>query len=351
MRSLHTSPSTSLSVIAVLLGAGALFSLKAQTTPGLEWQSFQPVGEEFRILIPKNPSEEVGKYPYHRMELTTRLYMSGDKSGPLFAVASLSGIKSNPAAYSDFQRLNSYVDAFKNWFAEKVRGKEVRPKLTLVGDKTLNGHTGREYRLTIADLSGSAHVYATKRRFYAVVMLNKKEDSELQERFLSSFVLPEKIVEPPVAAAPPPQPEASPAAAPTEGKKQAAEGQKEEATEGEPAKVATAENKGAEAAAEEKKVEPGKKGPVNGGLLNGRALYLPKPEYPPEAASVKVSGSVTVQITIDEVGAVIAAKAISGPPVLHQVCVNAALQARFSPTMLMGEPVKVSGVLTYNFVN
>lgn len=179
-----------------LIAATGFASAKAQNTSNLEWQLFRPSGEEFQILIPKNPSEEISKMPYHKMELTTRLYMSGSRTGPLFAVASFSGIKSNPAAYSEFQRLNSYVDAFKEWFPEKVRGKEAKLKLTLVGDKTLNGNTGREYSLSIADLVGTAHVFATKRRFYAAVVLNTKKDEALQERFLSSFEIPEKVAEP-----------------------------------------------------------------------------------------------------------------------------------------------------------
>jgi protein TonB len=59
---------------------------------------------------------------------------------------------------------------------------------------------------------------------------------------------------------------------------------------------------------------------------------------------------VLVAILIDEQGSVIEAKPISGPQHLHAAAVNAARLARFTPTMLMGEPVKVSGTLSYNFV-
>ena len=126
------------------------------------------------------------------MTLNTRLYLWTNPTGPVFAVASLSGIKANPAMYSEMERVNSYVDAFKEWFPKKVRGKDAVAKLTLVGPKTLNGHAGREYRITIGDLSGSAHVYATRRRFYAAVILNTKKDDALTDRFLSSFFLPDK---------------------------------------------------------------------------------------------------------------------------------------------------------------
>ena len=148
------------------------------------------------MLMPKGSTFESSKEPYHKMELNTRTYLSSSPAGPVFAVVSLSGIKSNPALYTEMQRINSYVDAFKNLFAPKVR-KDAVAKLTLVGDKTLQGNAGREYRITIADLAGTAQVFATRKRFYSMVYLNTKKDDAIQEQFLSSFVLPDKIDGPP----------------------------------------------------------------------------------------------------------------------------------------------------------
>ena len=90
--------------------------------------------------------------------------------------------------------------------------------------------------------------------------------------------------------------------------------------------------------------------PISGGVLNGRAISLPKPQYPAIARQAHASGTVVVQVTIDENGNVISAHAVSGHPLLQAVAVAAARQARFSPTKLSGQPVKVTGVITYNFV-
>src|SRR5262245_19995669 len=90
--------------------------------------------------------------------------------------------------------------------------------------------------------------------------------------------------------------------------------------------------------------------PISGGVLNGKAISLPKPPYPAIAKQAHASGTVVVQVTIDENGGVISAHAVSGHPLLQAVCVAAARQARFSPTKLSGQPVKVTGVITYNFV-
>ena len=89
---------------------------------------------------------------------------------------------------------------------------------------------------------------------------------------------------------------------------------------------------------------------INGGVLNGKATSLPRPAYPPAARAVKAEGPVSVQVLVDENGDVISAAAISGHPVLQAAAVNAARQAKFAPTLLQGQPVKVSGVITYNFV-
>ena len=89
---------------------------------------------------------------------------------------------------------------------------------------------------------------------------------------------------------------------------------------------------------------------ISGGVLNGKATYLEKPPYPAEARANRDGGAVTIQVLIDEEGKVIRAGAVTGAPTLQFAAREAACKARFSPTKLAGDPVKVSGVITYNFV-
>jgi protein TonB len=96
--------------------------------------------------------------------------------------------------------------------------------------------------------------------------------------------------------------------------------------------------------------EPTENTKTVGGVLNGKALALPQPTYPIIARAAHVSGTVTVQVLIDEQGNVSDAHAVDGNPLLQSVAVAAARQAKFSPTLLEGEPVKVTGVIQYNFV-
>jgi TonB family protein len=89
--------------------------------------------------------------------------------------------------------------------------------------------------------------------------------------------------------------------------------------------------------------------PVSGGVLNGTAVFLPPPVYPEPAKRMRTAGMVSVEVVLDETGKVVSATATSGPTILREAAVQAALKARFSPTKLSGQPVKVSGVINYKF--
>jgi TonB family protein len=91
-------------------------------------------------------------------------------------------------------------------------------------------------------------------------------------------------------------------------------------------------------------------GPVAGGVVNGKALSLPRPTYPAAAKAVRAEGTVSVQVVIDEDGNVTSATATSGHPLLRAAAEQAARSAKFNPTVLSGQKVKVLGIVTYNFV-
>ena len=89
---------------------------------------------------------------------------------------------------------------------------------------------------------------------------------------------------------------------------------------------------------------------VSGGVVNGKAIELIKPIYPAAAIAAGASGAVNVQVTIDENGDVIDAKAVSGHVLLQEVAVTAARATKFTPTLLSGARVKVTGMIVYNFI-
>ena len=78
-------------------------------------------------------------------------------------------------------------------------------------------------------------------------------------------------------------------------------------------------------------------------------LSLPAPAYPDAAKRMRMTGTVEVEVVIDTNGKVISAKAVKGPSFLATAAEQAARLAKFTPTLLSGQPVKVSGIITYNF--
>ncbi len=88
---------------------------------------------------------------------------------------------------------------------------------------------------------------------------------------------------------------------------------------------------------------------ISGGVVNGKAVSLPAPAFPSAAKMVGAKGSVAVQVLIDENGNVIAANAVNGHPLLRSAAASAARNSKFRPTQLSGQPVKVTGVIVYNF--
>ncbi|HEX6278673.1 MAG TPA: TonB family protein [Pyrinomonadaceae bacterium] len=85
------------------------------------------------------------------------------------------------------------------------------------------------------------------------------------------------------------------------------------------------------------------------GVVNGTAKYLPVPPYPPAAKAIGIAGDVNVQVLINEQGDVVSAQAITGHVTLKAEAERAARRAKFRPTLLSGEPVKVTGVIIYRF--
>jgi len=85
-------------------------------------------------------------------------------------------------------------------------------------------------------------------------------------------------------------------------------------------------------------------------VLQGLAIRKVKPAYPVLAKQVHASGPVQVQVTIAEDGRVTEAYVIGGPALLRSAALEASRQWIFSPTTIGKIPVKVQGILTFNFV-
>ena len=85
-------------------------------------------------------------------------------------------------------------------------------------------------------------------------------------------------------------------------------------------------------------------------FLKRTAIKIPKPVFPPAAKAVRASGPVSVKVLIDETGSVFSAQAVRGHPLLRAAAAQTACRATFRPTVIGGKPVKITGIIIYNFI-
>lgn len=307
----------------------SLVSAQAQQARPPLWEKLTPSTEEFTAQMPGKPEISSEKAPYGQITVTTTFYTVATQDGPLFMISSVSGMEPFLAIGSGPEGMTAAAEGFRTNFLKEFQQKGVKAEMKLERDLKLNGYLGKEFSIAIGEITGLARLYTTKRKLYAVLVLNALEDDKRVRQFLDSFILKAasndveiigptaipKVLSAPRVTSP-------------------------------PAKHGAQSNPPPAAAKNQEKPRP----PISGGVLNGKAISLPKPVYPKAAKQEMASGTVTVQITIDENGDVISANAISGHPLLQEACVAAAWRAKFTPTLLEGQPVKVTGIVTYNFI-
>ncbi|HEX8286081.1 MAG TPA: TonB family protein [Pyrinomonadaceae bacterium] len=304
------------------------------------WLRLAPEGEEFAVHVPEPNFRIRRELPFAGGVTLRPASFEVTYRGGLFSVLSFSkSAAGTPAA------LPAFLEGFRRALgragvqAARQPGREVK----------LEGRAGVEFDFSAGDKTGKARVFETDTHFYAVMTLGGAESASAAEHFQSSFTFvregadrvqvsdPAEVLTSAVKAPEPLWPVAysrrsvgiivgdRDIAAPNSI-----------STDGPPSGGPPSDIRG--------------KAVVSGGVLNGKAVVKPAPVYPAIAKAARAQGAVVVQIIVDEEGYVIFASAVSGHPLLQQASVFAARQARFSPTLLEGQPVKVSGVITYNFV-
>ena len=102
--------------------------------------------------------------------------------------------------------------------------------------------------------------------------------------------------------------------------------------------------------AKSKELSGGKGRIVEGGVLMGRVKHMARPDYPASARVNRLSGAVPVSVLVDVDGRVIAASAFGGHKLLQESAVDAACRSSIEPVQLSGQPVQVTGVITFTFV-
>jgi protein TonB len=88
---------------------------------------------------------------------------------------------------------------------------------------------------------------------------------------------------------------------------------------------------------------------VSVGSLAGKARQRVFPTYPAIARAARATGVVTVYLVVDEKGEVISVERSEGPLQLRSAAADAARRWKFHPTVVNGQPARVTGYLSFNF--
>jgi TonB family protein len=248
-----------------------------------------------------------------------------------------------PQSIEDPNRVKQVLDAARDGGVRNVKG-------TLLEEKeiSLDGHPGRYVKVRAGNgLIIRSQNYAVGNRGYTLVFATRVDGSsaaalrfydESAAKFFDSFkLLPAEgsAQDKPLLGDPKWLPEAPP------------EGEVDRLLNDKSLGIVTATAGGADSEPQPASAPPPS---LEGRVLNGSAIAKPAAVYPSLAKAARVQGTVAVKVIVDEEGRVMAAQVDSGHPLLHASALKAAREARFSPTLLDGKPVKVYGLITYDFV-
>ena len=291
-----------------LLASLALLSLLSVRAQQQEWQKIAPVREAFTVMMPTQAAVVSRMIPLNEKDsVPERVYYSlfGGRRYVIISFArTTTGRTPSLSSVPDFIRAMEW--SFNNEGHDR----------SLTFDTDLSDESGvvKQYRIRLGEYKGVARFMANDKSFYVQMVIGADENDSDVQRFLKSFVV-------------------SPINRNLES-----------------TNVVAISEGGATNPDFPPEPWPRRTAAISGGVLNGKALSLAKPGYPKAARKNHDEGMVKVRIVIDEVGNVISAEAIEGPESLRQAAIDAAYKSRFTPTRLMGQPVKVSGVIIYNFV-
>lgn len=273
---------------------------RQQTVPEEFWKEFSSTAGRFKVALPGNPTETSKTIESRLGEIRRHTFTLGTDIG-----AFLISYSDLPVSVTEPGEVNKFLDHAHEGEVAPVQGR-----LLSMAEIALDGYPGRESIVETPNSTFRVKYYLAGQRIYQIAVStpngpakNAAEMARSMESIVSKFFDSFKITSEPLTAV---------------DKK-------------------TVDVIKAIAVDETGRVDP------------GSALKKVAPAYPAEAKAAGVSGKTQVQVTISEEGRVIEAIAISGPDLLREAAVQAAKQWVFKPTKLDGAPVKVQGILTFNF--
>jgi TonB family protein len=327
-------------LVPFILVALSVVAVAAQEVP-VRWHRAAPETEAFSVLMPEPPMEVRRDIPLSpKFKLTTPVYEVTYK-GILFSVLSID----KRELEAEFKSSAGLVYGLRYAVLSSSRVRD--SEFTFERAVTLKNQTARQYLVRAEGTEGTAQIHETATHYYVLMTLGGRGFGLFASNFFNSFTPNAKraraasdiVSIPDISQPSPPAPMPLWPIAGTDS-----------ITGGVGSGMAPPAPDSSDAPPAARKPKPSSSKIIDGGALDGKVSSKPQPGFPAAARSVRVQGAVTVEVIVDEEGSVISARATNGHPFLQPSAVQAARLARFTPTLLSGEPVKVRGVITYNFV-
>lgn len=300
-----------LTLLLTTLASLSSFPALAQPEP---WQKVAPIAQTFTISMPTRAAESIRLIALSEKDLLNANVYSSVKSGKRFLAAGF--FKTEPDRTIELSSFDRFVRGIEQSF--KISANEITRSLVFDRDISHAGSSGKQYRVNLGDYAGVARLLEKDNGFYALMVIGADENDPDAQRFFSSFDPGEKNTNPESTGVIVDVPSNA--------------SQLEQVRAALPPEPWTRMGR-----------------PISGGILNGKAVSLARPEYPLAARANGDSGEAAVQIVIDELGHVAWAEGSEGPATLREAAVAAAWKSRFTSTRLRGQPIKVTGRLVYNF--
>lgn len=287
-----------------------------------EWLEVSPVGDSFRVLMPNQP----------RTELENVGAVSGNRYVALTGVATYTVWSIANANYRSGEDTDQYLDATAElvWegllrparekLDEQERGLEKKARrgasMSYVKELPPAGLPGREYTLTIGDVTGTAQFFVAHEHIYILLVMGQPGGDWPRDKFFTSF-RPASIVDVEVVAPPKPVEPGS------------GVGPGTSASEGE----------------DYNRIFSGKEV-----TQKARVLEKKEPTYTESARKFSVTGTVILRGVFASSGEVTNLRVVQKlPHGLTQRALDAARAIRFTPAMKDGRPVSMWMELQYNF--
>src|SRR2546421_2218651 len=292
-----------------ILSSMASQAIAQYQTP--EWIEVSPPGESFHVSMPNQPKVEIEKEGA----------VSGHRYVALTGVATYTMWSITNANYRTDQDPDAYLDATAEllWEGllksarEQLDEKDRRfARMTYVRELSPEGLPGREYTLTVGDLTGTTEFFGAREHIYVMLVMGKPGGDWLREKFFASFRAPSDSPVPPAIA--------------SGGIGSGVRGVSPDPTD-------------------YNRVFSGREV-----TQKARVLEKPEPTYTESARKFGVEGRVVLRAVFSKNGEVtnlhVASKLPHG---LTQRAIEAASAIRFVPAMKDGQPVSMWMELQYNF--